>query len=328
MSGYKFQFNQEANRKKLDLYLTRPFWEAEYDGLFSEDIVVDIPSAPPGMPQHFDAFDYRQYRHWLRRTVSNPVSVVQEAYGTPDPNVFWAIRDVEADVDWGRRPGRFSSKIFCRVEFHRGKIRYITLSWNPLRFLEAIGAEIPLFKMDLYDARIEARLNRPGAPAHAQAVETALDASPQAVRQRIRSNLEAFCRPGYWDAVSTLAAFAPGYDSKVWFLPPEMQEAYPPELMERVEAWSALSCPDIDFDEAGRYWATDDPQVYFCEYMCAGIVDWIGNQTPGAHYRNRYFYVLRFDELGRIRGCEEVLNPINKFNSIGVSIPTFPYYFK
>ena len=60
--------------------------------------------------------------------------------------------------------------------------------------------------------------------------------------------------------------------------------------------------------------------------MCWGRVDWLGNNAPG-HYRNRYFYVLRFDDLGRIACCEEVLNPINKFNSIGVSIPSFPYYF-
>ena len=33
------------------------------------------------------------------------------------------------------------------------------------------------------------------------------------------------------------------------------------------------------------------------------------------------------DGRGRIAYCEEVLNPINKFNSIDVSIPSFPYYF-
>jgi len=124
-----------------------------------------------------------------------------------------------------------------------------------------------------------------------------------------------------------MATFSPIHDSNVWFLPPEMCETYPPEMMERVEAWTVMSCKKIDFDEAGRYWATDDPSVYFAEYMCWGDVDWIGNNAPGGHYRNRYFYVLRFDEAGRIACCEEVLNPINKFNSIGVSIPSFPYYF-
>ena len=325
--AYEFKYTKELNRAKFDTYMTANFWEPQYDDLFSEDIVVDIPSAPPGMPQHMDAFDYKQYRSWLARTVSSPTSVVQEAYGTPDPNVFWGIRDVAADVDWGREPGRFDSKIFCRVEFKRGKIVYIKIAWNPLHFLYAVHADVPTFYMDLYDPRIEAALGH-GEEAHAQQDETNLDASPEAVAKRIQDNLNSFRRPNYWDAVSQMASFAPGYDSKVWFLPPEMKEFYPPEMMERVETWSLLSCPQIDFDEAGQYWETDDPHVYFCEYMCTGVVDWIGNNAPGANYRNRYFYVLRFDDLGRITGCEEVLNPINKFNSIGISIPTFPYYFK
>ena len=68
---YEFKYTKELNRKKLDTYLTENFWEAAYDDLFSPDIVVDIPSAPPGMPQHLDAFDFAQYRGWLRRTVTN-----------------------------------------------------------------------------------------------------------------------------------------------------------------------------------------------------------------------------------------------------------------
>ncbi len=86
--AYDFKYNKAANRKKFDTYLTENFWEAQYDDLFSESIIVDIPSAPPGMPQHMDALDFRQYREWLARTVTNATSVVQEAYGTPDPNVF------------------------------------------------------------------------------------------------------------------------------------------------------------------------------------------------------------------------------------------------
>jgi hypothetical protein len=154
-----------------------------------------------------------------------------------------------------------------------------------------------------------------------------IDMSPDAIRERIQRNLDAFRSGDYFAALENLATFAPDHESKVWFLPPEMREVYPPEMMERVEAWTVMSCRKIDFDGAGRYWATDDPRVYFAEYMCWGEVDWIGNDAPGGRYRNRYFYVLRFDTAGRIACCEEVLNPINKFNSIGVSIPSFPYYF-
>ena len=328
MAGYEFLYNKEANREKLDLYLHENFWEKSRDALFSDDIVVDLPSAPPGMPQHLDAFDYRQYRSWLERTVTHAESRVRETFGTPDPNVFWAVRDVKAQVNWGKQAGTFESRVICRVEFRHGKIRYIKNCWNPLQFLYAAGVEVPLFKMDLYDPRVDQYLKEHAPAAGGADVREELDESPAAVAKRTLDNLEALCRPDYWDAENTMTSYSPDCESVVWFLPPEMKESYPPELMDRVNAWSELSCPNIDFDEDGRYWATDDPHVYFCEYMCSGLVDWIGNNAPGGHYRNRYFYILRFDDLGRVKRSEEILNPINKFNSIGVSLPTFPYYFR
>jgi ketosteroid isomerase-like protein len=278
------------------------------------------------MPQHLDAFDARQYRQWLDRTVSNYTSVVKEAYGTPNPDQFWAVRTVDCDVKWSKKPGHFRSMIFSRIEFRDGKLAYIKNCWNPLAFLYAIGADVPIFRMDMTDPRVDAFLAQQPAPEEG-AAEKPLDLSPEAIQKRIQDNLDAFRCGDYFDALTNKATFAPNHESHVWFLPPEMKEEYPPEMMERVEAWTSVSCPKIDFDESGVYFPTDDPQVYFCEYMCWGDVDWVGNNAPGGHYRNRYFYILRFDEAGRIRDCEEVLNPINKFNSIGVSIPSFPYYF-
>lgn len=317
---------KQANRAVVDLYLTREYWQPEYRDLFAEDFVLDLPSAPPGMPQHLDAFDAGQYRQWLCRTVDNYRSDVQEVYGTPDPEVFWAVRVVSCDVRWGREPGQFTSRIFSRIELKAGKLSYIKNNWNPLAFLYAIHAQVPLFRMDLQDPRIDAFLRAHPAPEATDGPEE-LDMSPEAVQRRIQANLDAFCYDDYFYALEHIATFAPNHDSKVWFLPPEMQESYPQEMMARVEAWTSVSCPEIHFDKAGRYWATDDPHVYFCEYMCWGVVDWVGNNAPGGHYRNRYFYILRFDDAGRISCCEEVLNPVNKFNSIGVSIPSFPYYF-
>lgn len=324
---YEFKETKESNKKTVYTFLTEPFWEEKYDILFSPDIVVDLPSAPPGMPQHLDAYDFSEYRSWLARTISNTSSIIQEYYGTPDPEVFWAIRDVSADVKWSRQPGKFSSKIFTRIEMKRGQIIYIKQQWNPLHFLYAIGADIPVFHMDLYNEKVENYLKSHSEPPQSASPEVKADSSPEAIEKRIQKNLNAFRCKDYWYALSNLAEYSPDFESKVWFLPPEMKESYPKDMMARVEAWTALSCPVIQFDEAGKYWATDDPHVYFAEYMCHGITDWVGNNAPNAHYRNRYFYVLRFDGLGRIRVCEEVLNPVNKFNSICVSLPTFPYYY-
>jgi hypothetical protein len=137
--------DKERNRRLVQDYLGVEFWKPNFDDMFAEDVVMDIPSAPPGMPQRMDAFDVRQYREWLARTVSAYTSEPRELYGTPDPGVFWAIRDVSAEVKWCKRPGRFESRVFCRVELARGKIRYVAINWNPLAFLYAIHADVPLF---------------------------------------------------------------------------------------------------------------------------------------------------------------------------------------
>lgn len=97
-----------------------------------------------------------------------------------------------------------------------------------------------------------------------------------------------------------------------------------------MEAWGQLSsvyAGDVPpyFDPNGKVYATLDPSLFICEYSVYGSSDWIGNNCPGM-YRNQYFHVFRLDELGRIVLHEEYLNPINKFNSINVSLPTFPYF--
>ena len=318
---------KEQNRALVERFATQAFWLPELSAeLFTEAPTMDFPSAPPGMPQSMDTFDTRMYLKWLGRTVSNYRSEIAELYGTPDPDVFWLVRDVRADEHWSWEPGRFESRMFSRVELEQGKIRYVKTVWNPLKFLEAANLDVPIFRMDLKDERIVFYLSY-DADGEPYEIPTP-SKDPEAVKRRIHDNLDLHRQSDYFSAGVDMASTAPNADSIVWFLPPEMRESYSPQEMPYVEGWTAASCHSLDFAPEGRWWETDDPSVYFAEFMCDGLVDWIGNNTTGAHYRNRYFYILRFDEYGRVTCTEEILNPINKFNSIGVSLPTFPYYFR
>ena len=313
------------NREIVKKAVTTPFWKSDRNELFADDFHIEMPNAAPGVPQVMDPFEVRCYFRWLDATVKTWDVELEQLYGTPDPNVFWAISFVHADVHWGGRDGRFETKRFGRYELKEGKIVLLAELTNPLKWLEAAGREIPVFRMDLMDERVTKAIEEQGELPQNTASDLPVD--PDSVSARIAGNVSAFMRPGYWEAITNQAAYMPGFESKVWFLPPEMNEAYPPEMMQRVETWSVLSCPEIDFDRNGRVWETDDPHIFFGEYRCSGITDWIGNNAPGSRYRNRYFYVLHFNDAGQITCCEEILNPINKYNSINVSIPTFPYYY-
>ena len=71
----------------------------------------------------------------------------------------------------------------------------------------------------------------------------------------------------------------------MWCLPPEMDSnaTYSPTELERVDAWSVLSCPEIDFQPCGLSYKANDADIYFGEYYSR----WLGNGVNG-RYRNQY----------------------------------------
>lgn len=315
---------KQQNRETAEKMLCSKFWLPEYDGLFSEDFSILYPSAPPGMPQYMDAFDASLFKKWLCRTVKTWDVSVEELHGTPDPDMLWAVGVVKAGVHWGGREGSFESKLIMRITFKNAKIHHLKIMLNPLKFLEAAGIPYPVFKMDLFHPEVDKFLStKPEAESETAPAE--LDMSKAAISARIENNLNAYRSGDYFIAVRENATYSPDLKTFVWFLPPEMTNNYPPELMPRVHAWTELSCISLEFDKSGRIYPTDDPLIYFAEFSCTGETNWLGNNCMG-HYRNNYFYILRFDDAGRILVLEEFLNPVNKYNSINVSIPSFPYY--
>lgn len=277
------------------------------------------------MPQYFDNYRVREYFEWMNRTVKSWHVDLEELYAAPDdPNLFWAVGTYEGDVFWGNHHGRFTSKFIKKIRLYDSKIVHVKMMLDPLAYLNAAGRTCPVFRMDIHHPDVD-RFMEESKPEHPEAPSPP-PAGPDSASQRIIDNLDAFRNGDYWKSVYTIADYADDAQMHVWFLPPEMDHEYPPELMPRVHAWSELSCTNIMFDYNGVAYPTEDPQVYFAEYRCSGDTNWLGNECSG-RYRNEYFYILRFNENGQIRVCEEFLNPVNKFNSINVSLPSFPYYF-
>ena len=48
-----------------------PYWEKQYAELFAPDCALDVPNAPPGMPQHFSPIERPIHFDWLERTTKN-----------------------------------------------------------------------------------------------------------------------------------------------------------------------------------------------------------------------------------------------------------------
>lgn len=322
------------------------FWRREYfPRYFTPTFTMDLPSAPPGMPTHFDVWETERCFEWLNRTVKGWTSEVEEFYPTPDPRQFWVIGRCGGQVLWGGNEGEYSSKFFMRLQLVEGQVDYIKCMIDPLGMLRAAGREVPVFRMDLFDSKVDAYLqSHPGAgspPADTLDAEdyTGLDMSPEAIAQRRKYNLETNLCGNQREKYRRLETIHPSFSGGAWFIPHEMDQVahsrveqrldghdFPPELAARGFAWTKASSPWMYRDTRSILFPTDDENVWFAEMHGHGPGRWRGNGCDNGHYHQPYFLILKFDRAGRLLVRDEVLNPVNKYNCVNLTLPSFPYY--
>lgn len=337
---------KERNAQAARLIAASPFWRREYfPQYFTESFTMDYPSAPPGMPTHFDVWESERCFEWLNRTVKCWESQVEEFYGTPDPSQFWAIGRCGGEVLWGNRDGTYRSKFFMRLELKNGRVNYIKLMMDPLEMLRAAGREVPIFRMDLFDSKVdEYLLSHPGAgkpPKDCPAEDeyAGLDMSPEAIARRRTYNLETNLCGNQREKYRQLETVNPKFSGGAWFIPHEMDQVahcrveqrldgfdFPEELAARGFAWTKASSPWMYRDTRSILFPTDDENVYFVEMHGHGPGRWRGNGCDNGHYHQPYLLILKFDRAGRMLVRDEVLNPINKYNCVNLTLPSFPYY--
>ncbi len=313
-----------AKKQNYDLVqrmITSQYWRPENIAMFSGNFGLELPNAPPGMPQFFNHVDFLEYADWMTQTVKSwQVNPGYEIYGTKDENLFWVVRECSGDVHWAGRDGKFESRMVSRITTENGKVKHMKELFDPLSYLRAIGADVPTFhvKMD-YDEikKIKAQPAKPAAPP--------MDKSPAASAKRLANNLAVYKQGMDYKLEATVQTLTDDCEWRVWFLPPEMKAAYFGDEKIGINIWTDRSVISYKYIPGAVVYETDDPSVYFTETGGSGISEWQGNNVRG-RYRNRYVMFDKF-ENGAMVKHHEYLNPINKFNSINKSIPTFPYYF-
>lgn len=338
---------KERNCQTARLIAAAPFWRREYfPRYFTESFTMDFPSAPPGMPQHFDVWESERCFEWLNRTVKDWKVELEEFYTTPNPEQFWAIGQWDGAVFWGSRDGTYHSKFFMRLETQGPKINYIKFMIDPLGLLRAAGREVPVFHMDLFDGKVDEYLQshpQPGKPPQGEMTGeeeyAGLDLSPEAVALRRKYNLETNLCGIRRETYRRLETTNPRFSGGAWFIPHEMDQVahcrvpqrldgldFPEELAARGFAWTKASSPWMYRDTRSVLFPTDDESVWFAEMHGHGPGRWRGNGCDNGHYHQPYFLILKFDKAGRILVRDEVLNPINKYNCVNLTLPSFPYY--
>jgi hypothetical protein len=313
-----------AKRQNYDLVkrlITAQYWRPENLSMFSGDFGLELPNAPPGMPQLFDRVDFLEYADWMTQTVKSWwVNPGFEIYGTKNPNLFWVVRECSGNVHWAGKDGKYQSRMVSRITMERGKVKHWKELSDPLSYLRAIGAQIPTFhvQMDYNEVR-----KIKGQPK--KAVAPPMDKSPAASSRRLSNNLAVYRQGMDFSQEAGVQTLTDDCEWRVWFLPPEMKAAYFGDEKIAINIWTERSVKSYKYIPGAVVYETDDPSVYFTETGGAGWSEWQGNNVRG-RYRNRYVMFDKF-ENGAMVKHHEYLNPVNKYNSINVSIPTFPYYF-
>ncbi len=250
------------------------FWNGNiFARYFADDYTMDIPTAPPGMPNHYTTWEAERCFEWLNRSVRSWNCEVKEFYSTPNnADLFWAVGQAEGEVFWGEHDGHLSTEYYLKIEFKHGKVAYMSWWMDASSMLEAAGKgrldtnflyvpetkdtlpeDINMgFAIDLDIPEIDEYLaeHTYGYQAKdAQKMED-LDMSPEAIRERTRINLQQYVCGVEREKYRALETCSPNYHNGAVFsgsdshaLPDGLPEERMEYLSKRWWAWGKVCSP-------------------------------------------------------------------------------------
>jgi len=347
---------KDLNREVVQLIATKPFYSPEiFCRYFADEFTMEVPSAPPGMPNYFSTWEAERCFEWLNRSVRRWNGKINTLYPTADADVFWVDFDIDADVYWGEQDGHFKTQSFMRIEFCSGKTKFISWRFNTWAMLMAAGKRIHSnclklpedkngntdhfnddYLIDIYDREVTAYMQNPvfgefltGDKDH----EIETDASANAVYQTRQINIYQFGAGVDREKYRKAEVLAPNYRKDAIFLRvPEpgalhpIEDAHDLETARRLFSWNKLCSPWMYRDPRSKFYFTDDPDVIFVEMNSHGPGCWRRKSVELGHYKENFLVRLTLDRAGRLVHFEEILAPVNKLNSCAGDIPSFPYY--
>ena len=290
------------------------FWKPEFDDLFAPDIKVEFPHAVPGMPGYMIPYEFNEvFRYWLCQTVKNHKMVYEPCIiPTTDPNLFWLIRWIEADVYWAKRDGKFSCEFADRLVVKDGRIQELREYANPVAFYNAIDVVLPNFNF-LQDIVKEAPIVRMEAGQKSHFTH----------EENVRRAVANFANPinGHDDDPESI--YANNLLEVCPFVPRDMPETYHNEEFDVQTEWMFRCCPEWETIDKVPFYQSTDPNVIIVESYGRGRMTWSNHD---GHYTQRELQIVHLDDEGKVDHFRVYFNSMNKFFSMNQLIPAFPYY--
>jgi len=309
ISGIK----QSPEYRVVETFASNEYWKEQFDDLFAPDVHIEYPYAPPGMFQYFSPFEFGAHRYWLRNivktwTLTKPATIIP----TSNPGLFWVVRFVSAEMVLAKRPGHFEAEILSRIEVRNGKITSLREYEDPLAYYRALDDVLPTFYYvpDLAEApptfrmsadavsKFSAERNKARAVAMLSNPITGYDGDPEPLYSHDVVQVLPFA---HYDQYRVNRGI--NFDRNIEW------------MLRIVKFWNTI--------EKSEVYESVDPKVFVVGSYGYGELTW--GFRPG-HYIQREFMTCHVNQAGKIEHLRVYFNPMMKFTSTNVRIPTVPYF--
>ena len=296
----------------VERFVKCEFWQPENADLFAENAEIDFPHAVPGFLQHLNPFEFKAFCDWLQKTVKNHHQIMEPSIiPTTNPDVFWTIRFVGADVYWAKREGKFECEFVSYIKVQDGKIVKLEDHGNPVSFYKAIGVILPNFNY-LYDIVDNAENTRmeAGVKSHF---------TPEENKQRAINN---FANPINGHDEDPESIYAADLVEVNPFVPNDMPEVLTEKDFDIQCDWMFKSVPEWNTPEKIPFYQSVDPNIIIVESFGYGHALW---SNCDGHYHQREIQIVHLNDEGKVDHFRVYFNCMNKFYSMNQMIPAFPY---
>ncbi len=301
------QTNYEIAKKFRDSV----YWMPEHRELFADDFTMNLPYAPPGWLQNMSNPESLTHLNWLAATVKNWSWEEGRLYATNFPDIFWIIREGEGDLEWGKNSGHFKSRFLTKLTIKAEKISHIDDYFDNFLLYQALGIELPLF--DYTGPDPETFKEWPAVPD--------LTNDPEALEANAKRALDTFVNVEFWEE-EQYPVYSQNFAHELPFTPENMPRRYVGREYDALNEWLQEHTKTWIVHDGTVLYETDIEGEYVIESAGNGHMTW--SNSGGATYQNRHISWLKIVD-GYATDYYEYFNPVCKFNSIGVSIPTIPY---
>ena len=290
-------------------YSRIPYWEPQNRELLDKNCRILFPVAPPGMLQKLRQGEKICHMDWMVRTTRNWKFENIKVFSTNFPDVFWVMRDASAETKWAGKKGNYNGRLFTRLTIQDEAIVEIKDYFDSLAMYKAAGIEIPYFKYDAPNP--ETIPERPPVPDCTYSAE--------ALEKQTKATLSKFVSVDFWDGEIN----ANDIVHELPFTPEGMPKRYNAREYDALNEWIGKNCLEWETYPGSKLYITDTEGVYIIESGGTGYMSWTGVE---GHYENREVSYLYIKD-GYAKEFHEYFSPANKFNSVKLPLPTFPYLY-